>query len=64
MTCPVVSGAGRAVEGRGAAGRDGGMAERGLFERALGLQRPWRVERTEFDAAERRLDLHLDFEAA
>ena len=39
------------------------MAERGLFERALGLEWPWRVERTEFDAAERRLDLHLDFEA-
>ncbi len=38
------------------------MAERGLFERALGLEWPWRVERTEFDAAERRLDLHLDFE--
>ena len=38
------------------------MAERGLFERALGLQWPWRVKRTEFDAAERRLDLHLDFE--
>ena len=39
------------------------MAERRLFERALGLEWPWRVERTEFDAAERRLDLHLDFEA-
>ncbi len=38
------------------------MTERGLFERALGLTWPWRVGRTEFDAAERRLDLHLDFE--
>ncbi len=38
------------------------MAERELFERALGLRWPWRVGRTEFDAAERRLDLHLDFE--
>ena len=39
------------------------MTERSLFERALGLDRPWRVERTEFDAAERRLDLYVDFEA-
>ncbi len=38
------------------------MAERGLFERALGLRWPWRVKRTEFDAAERRLDPHSDFE--
>lgn len=34
-----------AVGGLGAAGWDGGMAERGLFERALGLQWPWRVNR-------------------
>jgi len=33
-----------------------------LFERALGLMWPWRVERTEFDAKARRLDLYLDFE--
>ena len=33
------------------------MVARGLFERALGLQWPWRVKRTEFDAAERRLPL-------
>ena len=28
---------------------------------ALGLETPWYVERTEFDADARRLDLHLDF---
>ena len=34
-----------------------------LFEQALGLKRPWYVERTEFDAESRRLDLYLNFEA-
>jgi len=33
-----------------------------LFERALGLERPWRLERTSFEAGERRLDLYVDFE--
>lgn len=33
-----------------------------LFQRALGLVPPWRVERSEFDAEARRLDLYLDFE--
>jgi len=33
-----------------------------LFERALGLERPWRLERTEFDASDRQLDLYIDFE--
>jgi len=32
-----------------------------LFQAALGLARPWRVARTEFDATARRLDLYLDF---
>ena len=32
-----------------------------LFRAALGLAEPWRVVRTEFDAAARRLDLYLDF---
>lgn len=32
-----------------------------LFQMALGLETPWYVERTEFDADARRLDLHLDF---
>ena len=34
----------------------------GLFEQAPGLERPWYVERTEFDAGQRRLDLYLNFE--
>jgi len=32
-----------------------------LFQMALGLQSPWYVDRTEFDAEGRRLDLYLDF---
>ena len=32
-----------------------------LFQAALGLTDPWRVERSEFDAAARRLDVYLDF---
>jgi transposase len=32
-----------------------------LFQAALGLTGPWRVVRTAFDPAHRRLDLHLDF---
>ena len=32
-----------------------------LFGMALGLTEPWSVERTEFDAGARRLDLYLDF---
>jgi transposase len=32
-----------------------------LFQMALGLESPWYVERTEFDAESRRLDLYLDF---
>jgi transposase len=32
-----------------------------LFQLALGLEEPWQVERTEFDAAARRLDIHLNF---
>lgn len=32
-----------------------------LFQMALGLEAPWYVERTEFDAQARRLDLYLDF---
>ncbi len=38
------------------------MQGTGLFEQALGLERPVYVERTEFDAGQRRLDLYLNFE--
>jgi len=37
------------------------MQERELFQSALGLSPPWRVVRSEFDAAGRRLDMYLDF---
>lgn len=33
-----------------------------LFGRALGLERPWQLERTEFDEKARQLDLYVDFE--
>jgi transposase len=33
-----------------------------VFQQALGLESPWRVERVEFDAEAKRLDLYLDFE--
>lgn len=33
-----------------------------LFQMALGLAKPWYVERSEFDPVARRLDLYLDFE--
>jgi transposase len=32
-----------------------------LFQMALGLESPWYVERTEFDAEAKRLDVYLDF---
>jgi transposase len=32
-----------------------------LFQLALGLETPWRVERSEFDAEGKRLDLYIDF---
>jgi transposase len=37
------------------------MRDVDLFEMALGLESPWYVERTEFDAEAGRLDLYLDF---
>jgi transposase len=37
------------------------MPEADLFKRALGLDEPWEVVGVEFDAAERRLDLRIDF---
>jgi len=39
------------------------MQDRELLQSALGLAPPWRVVRSEFDAARRRLDIHLDFPA-
>ena len=38
------------------------MRDLELFSQALGLQEPWRVVETNFDAGQRRLDLRLDFE--
>jgi transposase len=37
------------------------MQDRDLLQSALGLAPPWRVVGSEFDAARRRLDIHLDF---
>ena len=37
------------------------MRDLELFQMALGLQSPWRVERSEFDAGAKRLDLYIDF---
>ena len=34
----------------------------GLFEEALGLEWPWYVDRRQFDAKKRRLNLYLNFE--
>jgi len=38
------------------------MTQQELFATALGLVAPWKVSRIEFSAAEKRLDIHLDFE--
>jgi hypothetical protein len=38
------------------------MDELGLFTAALGLSRPWRVTRSEFDAEAAQLELYLDFD--
>ena len=38
------------------------MRDVDLFQQALGLRAPWRVERSVFDAQGQRLDLFLDFE--
>ncbi|MGH8524700.1 MAG: ISL3 family transposase [Gammaproteobacteria bacterium] len=38
------------------------MRDIDLFQQALGLPKPWYVERSEFNASSRRLDLYLDFE--
>ncbi|OGV17195.1 MAG: hypothetical protein A2X47_02485 [Lentisphaerae bacterium GWF2_38_69] len=33
-----------------------------LFEKALGLSKPWFIDSLKFDAENRRLDIHIDFE--
>jgi hypothetical protein len=37
------------------------MPDLDLFQRALGLEEPWQVVDVKFDAAQRRLDLRIDF---
>ena len=34
----------------------------GLFEAALGINKPWFIEKIEFDAEGKRLDIHINFE--
>ena len=34
-----------------------------LFEKALGISRPWFIDDLKFDVTTRRLDIHIDFEA-
>ncbi len=38
------------------------MRDTDLFEQALGLKTPWRVERSIFSPSEKRLAIHIDFE--
>ena len=33
-----------------------------LFEKALGISRPWFIDSLKFDADNRRLDIHINFE--
>ena len=37
------------------------MRDTELFRMALGIEPPWVVTKSEFDAAAKRLDIHLDF---
>ena len=37
------------------------MRDTDLFRMALGIEPPWVVTKSEFDAAAKRLDIHLDF---
>ena len=37
------------------------MQDINLFQLALGLQSPWFVSRSQFDAEQKRLDIHIDF---
>ena len=38
------------------------MTPNKLFETALGLSKPWNIEKIEFDADIRRLGIYIDFE--
>jgi hypothetical protein len=37
------------------------MRDTDLFRLALGIEPPWVVTKSDFDAAAKRLDIHLDF---
>jgi len=37
------------------------MITKDLFERALNIQAPWYLKNIEFNEAEKRLDLYIDF---
>jgi len=37
------------------------MPDLDLFQRALGLQPPWKVVEDKFDAEQKRLDVRIDF---
>ena len=39
------------------------MRDTSLLQLALGVAPPWSVTRSDFDAAARRLDIHIDFAA-
>src|SRR6516164_2722414 len=47
--------------GEAAPGRGAVMRDTDLFRMALSIEPPWVVTKSEFDAAARRLDIHLDF---
>lgn len=49
-------------EGRGEAGWEPDVREVELFERALGVERPWLVESVTFSETDRRLDVALNYE--
>ena len=38
------------------------MTPNKLFEKALGLSKPWNIEKIDFDAEVKRLDIYIDFE--
>ncbi len=38
------------------------MTTNKLFEKALGLSKPWNIEKIDFDAEAKRLDIFLDIQ--